>query len=88
MGTGDWVEPADVSGELHKDVLAAVKVLVEAGWRLRRQGHKFYLYCPCGDGGAQLRVDGTPKNPSWQAKTLLRDARRCPGQHELLRSRR
>lgn len=43
---------------------------------------------PCGSNGAQLRVDGTPRNSTQRAKILLRDARRCPGQHELLRGRR
>jgi hypothetical protein len=87
-GYGEWVDPKDVSGEIHKDVLAVVRVLAVSGWRLRRQGHKFYMYCPCGSNGAQLRVDGTPRNSTQRAKILLRDARRCPGQHELLRGRR
>lgn len=88
MGSGEWLDAADVANEIDKDVLAAVRVLMAFGWRLRRQGHKFYLYCPCGPGGAQLRVDGTPRNASQRAKILLRDSRRCPGQHELLRGRR
>lgn len=46
MGSGEWVDPKDVSGEIHKDVLAVVRVLAVSGWRLRRQGHKFYMYCP------------------------------------------
>lgn len=87
MGNGDWLDVADASNEIHKDVLAAVRALVAVGWRLRRQGHKFYLYCPCGPEGAQLRVDGTPRNATQRAKILLRDARRCPGQHDLLRGR-
>ena len=88
MGSGDWVDLKDVSSEIHKDVLAVVRVLTSSGWRLRRQGHKFYMYCPCGSDGAQLRIDGSPKNSTQRAKILARDARRCPGQHELLRGRR
>lgn len=77
MGSGDWVDPKDVSSEIHKDVLAVVRVLTSSGWRLRRQGHKFYMYCPCGSDGAQLRVDGSPKSSTQRAKILARDARRC-----------
>lgn len=79
--TGEWVSAQDVGREVSPVVHRVLKELETKGWRLRRQGHKFYLYCPCGTG--RIRVDGTPQNPDSQAKRIRREAERCPQRHEL-----
>lgn len=83
----DWVVVADVRREIDKDIFRVLEDLEKQGWKLKRQGHKFYIYCPCGEDGSSIRVDGTPKNPSWKARMLRKDATRCPDRHELLRKR-
>jgi hypothetical protein len=51
------------------------------GWGLRRQGHKFYFYCPCKSNS--VRIDGTPRNPQQQAKRIEREISHCPELHDL-----
>ena len=69
--------------KLHKDktVNAAVVKLVAAGWTLREQGHLYHLQCPCGQDF--VRVDSSPKNPENHARRILREAARCPDNHNL-----
>lgn len=82
-------EPADLSEArrtLHKDVFDVVKWAVEKKkFRLRKQGHAFALYCPCGGREPFIRVDGTPGNPTWKARRLRRSVNHCPDQHELMK---
>ena len=70
-----------VRNEVDPLVYDVLKDLETEGWRVRRQGHKFYLYCPC--GGGKIRVDGTPKNPGNQARRIRKIAGHCPNRHEL-----
>lgn len=88
VGQGDWVSiaVADVRREVHKDIYAVLEELEARGWRLRRQGHKVAMYCPCGgDVGTWLRIDGTPKNPTFKARRYRRAADHCPDAHDLIR---
>ena len=58
----DWIDLRDVGRrEVAPVIYQLLADLIGAGWRLRRQGHKFYLYCPCGDPQGRIRVDGTPQ---------------------------
>ncbi len=83
MGQGDWLDLSAVRREIHQDTYEVLESLVAAGWRLRRQGHKFLIYCcPC--GADWVRVDGTPKNPTNQARRIRREAARCPDRHDRL----
>ncbi|KQH76842.1 hypothetical protein AO501_23335 [Mycobacterium gordonae] len=76
---------ADARRVLHKDIFAVVQWAIdEKQFRLRKQGHAFALYCPCGGRNPFIRVDGTPRNPTWKAKTIRRSVNRCPDQHELM----
>ena len=85
MGQGDWVELRDVRRELDKDIYDILKPLVAAGWTIRRQGHKFRIYCPCqGEGASTVRVDGSPQNPGTAARRIERHAARCPDRHDLI----
>ena len=84
MGQGDWVTLRQVRREIDDDVLKALEPLEEAGWRLRRQGHKFGLYCPCGPGGTWVRVDGSPKNPRTALRRIRQQVALCPDQHDLI----
>lgn len=78
------VDPSTIrNGSVPKDVLAVVKDLCAKGWRLREQGHKYALYCPCGPGGAWIRVDGTTNGPR-AARRIREKAKRCPDLHELM----
>lgn len=72
-------------GKLHQDreVSNAIELLVAAGWRIREQGHRYYLLCPCGDPRGRIRVDGSPRNPGNHARRILSEARHCPSRHEL-----
>lgn len=80
----DWIEIGEVG---RREVTAVIYdllcELVAEGWRLRRQGHKFYAYCPCAEGGSKVRIDGTPSNPTGQARRARREADHCPERHDL-----
>lgn len=80
----DWVDkPAAVRRECKPETAAVVIELMGKGWRVRRQGHKFRLYCPCGDG-RPLVCNGTPRNDHTHAERLRRQAALCPDCHDLL----
>ena len=60
-----WITLADVGRrEVDPIIYDLLADLTAKGWRLRRQGHKFYVFCPCGDPGGKIRIDGTPRNPT------------------------
>jgi hypothetical protein len=82
--SGEWVSASDVASEVHKDVFAALLELEAGGWRIRRAGHKFQVYCPCGRGGAKFSVGGTVSNPGNVARRIRRNAEHCPEHHELV----
>lgn len=79
--SGEWVSAHDVRREISPVVHEVLKELENKAWRIRRQGHKFYLYCPCGTG--RIRVDGTPQNADTQARRIDRLAQHCPNRHDL-----
>lgn len=82
MGSGEYIDAAsDARQELKAEVYSVVKDLMANEWRLRRQGHKFKLYCPC--GAVKLTVNGTPQNAANHAKRLRRLAAHCPDRHDL-----
>lgn len=84
MAKGDWYETAgEVRRQLKAPVYEVVAKRMGDGWRLRDEGHKFYLYCPCGDPRGRFRVDGTPRDPDWHARRLDRDTEHCPDNHDL-----
>ena len=58
----EWITLADVGRrEVDPVIYVLLADLTREGWRLRRQGHKFYAFCPCGDPGGQ---DPDRRNPS------------------------
>lgn len=61
-----------------KEVRAVLKRLVDDGWTLRSEAHWGTLYCPCEDHCTVIRVGGTPKNPSQEARRIQRKAKWCP----------
>lgn len=84
MGTksGSWHEAGleEAQRALDKDLYAVVEwAVTERDFRLRKQGHGFYLYCPCGGRNLGVRVDHTPRNPTWAAKKIKYSVARCPG---------
>jgi len=81
MAKGEWVDPSGVRREVPDVIYELLLEALERGWRLRREGHKFRLYCPCGKG--TIRVDGTPRSPEWAARRIRRDMARCPDRHDL-----
>ena len=71
--------------KLNKDVYVVVHWAVnERRFTLRKQGHAYALYCPCGGRKPFIRVDGTPRNPTWYARRLKRAVNHCPDHHELM----
>lgn len=84
----DWDEVAlsDVRGSVDKEVFDAVKQVVALGFRIRKQGHAFALYCPCDSSDASfITVPGSSKRPWSQAQRIQRSAKRCPNQHDLMK---
>jgi hypothetical protein len=72
---------------LSKEVYAEVAWAVnEREFKLRAQGHKYGLYCPCGTNGVWIRVDGSPNgDPVYHAKRVKRLVNHCPEKHGLMR---
>lgn len=65
-----------------KEILAAVRGLEAAGWRVDIAGGRSHAYarsyCPGGSGGcAPLTVYGTPKVPEHEAAKIRRALGRC-----------
>lgn len=86
MSSGEQVPKKQARRELHKDMYEAIKPLMNKGWTLVRSGHKFQLWCPC-EVPQGIRVDGTPKNPTWKAKKITAEASKCPRRHSLMSSK-
>lgn len=79
-----WIELSEVGRrEVEPVTYRLLEDLVAQGWRLRRQGHKFYVFCPCGDPGGRIRIDGTPRDAETQARRARREAAHCPDDHAL-----
>jgi hypothetical protein len=70
-----------------KEILAAIRELEAAGWRVQITGGRAHAYarayCPGGSQGCQpLTIYGTPRVPEHEAAKILRALVRCehPGQ--------
>ncbi|MGW6424209.1 hypothetical protein ACWF82_16170 [Nocardia sp. NPDC055053] len=88
MTNDDWdqIPPHQIRKEVHKAIYVVIAALVEVrGFRIRRQGHKIALYCPCGPDGTFITIGGTVRDPDAAAARIKRAAQRCPDQHELMR---
>lgn len=84
LGKGDWVAASDIRRETKPPVYEVLLDAEELGWRIRRQGHKFRIYCPCGgETGTTIRVDGTPRNADSHSERVRREMRHCPDRHDL-----
>lgn len=83
MGDGHVVEIGEVRG-VPKEVRKELDALMRAGWTLREQGHKYRLYCPCGDTLGQFRVDGTVDGGTLLAR-IRRNVSKCPDAHQLMK---
>lgn len=80
----EWISLSDIGRrEVDPVIYELLQDLIAHGWRLRRQGHRFYVYCPCRDPDGRIRIDGTPRNPVAQARRARREARHCPNDHDL-----
>lgn len=69
-----------------KEILAALRDLEAAGWRVVvASGHAHAYaraYCPGGhDGCVPLTVYGTPRVPEFEARKIRRTLMRCPHAH-------
>ena len=65
-----------------KEILAAIRDLEEAGWRVEIAGGRSHAYarayCPGGAGGCPpLTIYGTPRVPENEAAKIRRALRRC-----------
>ena len=80
----EWIALSDVGRrEVDPVIYDLLSELTRDGWRLRRQGPKFYVFCPCGDPGGRIRIDGTPRNSTLLARRARREAAHCPSRHDL-----
>lgn len=77
--TGEFVSLASARGSVCPEVFAVLAGLDSDIWRLRKQGHKFYLYCGFADK-CWIRVDGTPRNCGNDARRISRQIARCTAQ--------
>lgn len=86
-GQFDEVSLQGARKEVDPEVYHAIQIAVEDyGFRLRRQGHKFALYCPCDEADrGWMSVNGTPRNPSNHARHIRRAIGHCPAKHQLMR---
>lgn len=67
------------------DLCAAVEYAMSKRWIVRKQGHKFRLYCPCGGrDGKSFGLGGTVKNPTSKARYVRRTVDKCPDNHDLI----
>lgn len=83
--SGDEIGLVEARRGLVKEIYVVVEELVrDDGWRLRQQGHKYALYCPCGSEGAFLTLPGTARNAGAAAKIVRRKSKHCPDRHELM----
>jgi hypothetical protein len=86
MDSWEELAPRQIRHEVHKSIYAVIEELVEQrGFRIRRQGHKLALYCPCMRDGGFITVPGTPRDGDVAARRLRRAALRCPDRHQLMR---
>lgn len=83
MGDGHVVGIGEVRG-VPKEVRKELEELIRQGWTLRAQGHKYRLYCPCGDRSGQFRVDGTVDGGTLLAR-IRRNVALCPNRHQLMK---
>ena len=84
----EWIQASTLRKKLDKEVFAAVMELDAQGWKITKQGHAYRSYCPCDGraaGGRGFHVPGTAPNPGNVARRLLRNAERCPDNHDLMR---
>jgi len=79
--SGEWVSAHNVRREVPTVVYDVLKELESKGLRIRRQGHKFKLYCPCKKGW--VTVNGSPQNAGVHAKRVRQQAEHCPNRHDL-----
>lgn len=65
--------------KLHKDMAAAMKALVDAGWTVEpAQGKSHAAYITkCPHGCCHKSISGTPRNPTGAAKAMERWPRKC-----------
>lgn len=82
----EFISVSAVRAEIDDAVFRVLRTYEAVGWRLRRQGHKFSFYCPC--GSSRVRIDGTPRNPQQHAKRIEREIGHCPDRHGLDRPAR
>lgn len=83
--SGDEIGLPEARRGLVKEIYAVVEDLVRnKGWRLKQQGHKYAIYCPCGADGAFITLPGTPRKAGATAKMIRRKSSHCPDRHELM----
>lgn len=83
MGDGHVVQVGAVKG-VPKEVRKELESLIRKGWVLREQGHKYRLYCPCGDRTGQFPIGGTVDGGTLLAR-IRRNVALCPGRHSLMK---
>jgi hypothetical protein len=82
---GDWVSsPKAIRRECKQNIADLLVELLGAGWRVRRAGHKYELYCPCGANGIRVKANGSPENDDTHAMRVRRQTDLCPDRHDLM----
>ena len=81
----EGLDPRIVRRSMAPEIYDVVIELHRRGWQLRRQGHGWRMYCPCGDRAGQFVIPHTPPSPGNVARRMRRNAELCPGAHELMR---
>ncbi|GLY32151.1 hypothetical protein Kisp02_55160 [Kineosporia sp. NBRC 101731] len=69
------MDPSVIRQECGPATAGMVIMLMAHGWRVRRQGHRFRLYCPCGE--ASLPYSGASHDDVSHAARIVRQAAHC-----------
>jgi len=64
-----------------KEIYGLLQKYERLGWVLKRQGHKFRFFCPCGLNA--VSVNGSPQNAKRHADRVEREIGHCPERHDL-----
>lgn len=82
-----WLDGARLRKRLQPEVYEAVMELLDQGWKIRKGGHGYRLFCPCSDDPTArgFPVPGSAASAGNTARRIRRNAEHCPDSHALIK---